>query len=211
MKPLFRILLPLFALSLVSGCLHVDYFGQSFEPTPETSPVGYYTSRAEIPAGKYRIIGRGVIVTERRIDKYDIREALVEAAREHGADAVAAVSVTTREVGVYPQENELPDLASPPERSSSLTPDGAPREIDSFKTAELRGESKFRTETHVRALFLKDKAELERIFARRGKSLDELVTQPDPKDARSLSEAPPEPAKSSPGEVKLIRNPKPGK
>ena len=210
MKPLFRILLPLFALNLVSGCLYVDYFGQSFEPTPETSPVEYYTSREDIPAGKYRIIGRGTITTERRIDGYDIREALVDAARKHGADAVAAVSVTRKQVGLYPQENYVPDApATAPNRFGGIAPDSVQSDIDSFKSAELRGEAAFRTEVHVRALFLKDKAALEQIFARRGKELDDLVKQPEPKDVGSLTEKPQAPEQTSIDEVKITRNPKP--
>ena len=194
MKPRFRILPALLLTGLFSGCVQVDYFGQSFDPTPETSPVEYYTSRDDIPAGKYRIIGRGTIATERRIDKYDIREALVEAARKHGADAVAAVSVNRVPVGVYPRDENFDGSPTHPDRPESFNPSDphvADRVFD--RPVELKGGKTVRFEMHVRALFLKDKAALERTFARRGKELDELVKQPEPKDARSLTEEPRKP------------------
>ena len=189
MKPLFRSALTLLMCGLFSGCVQVDYFGQSFDPTPETSPVEYYTSRDAIPAGRYRIIGRGTIATEKRIDRYDIREALVEAARKHGADAVATVSVNQVRVGVYPKDENFDGSPTHPSRPDSINPSSSRSTAELMpKPAELRSSRTFRTETRVRALFLKDKAELERIFARRGKELDDLVKQPDPKDAESLNE-----------------------
>ncbi len=192
MKPSFRSVLPLVVLScLFSGCVQVDYFGQSFEPTPETSPVEYYTSRDDIPAGKYRIIGRGTIATEMRVDSYDIREALIDAARKHGADAVASVSVKQVLVGVYPQDVDFDGSPTHPARPESFNPsDSHVADEVLGKPAKLKGSVAFRTETHVRALFLKDKAALEQIFARRGKELDELVKQPEPKNAKSLTEEP---------------------
>ena len=211
MKPSFKPFLTLLAGGLFSGCVQVDYFGQSFDPTPETSPVEYYTSRDDIPAGKYRIIGRGTIATEMRIDRYDIREALIDAARKHGADAVATVSVNKVNVGVYPSDDNFDGSPTHPGNPADLNP-SSPRVADEFldKSTELRGGKAARTETHVRALFLKDKAELERRFARRGKELDELVKQPEPKDAQSLTEEPRKP-EPPPEKAELVRNTKAAK
>ena len=208
MKPLFRPFPALFICCLFSGCVQVDYFGQSFDPTPETSPVAYYTSRKEIPAGKYRIIGRGTIATEMRIDKYDIREALVNAARKHGADAVAAVSINKVQVGVYPQEEDFDGSPTHPSRPDSINPSSSHAADEIFgEPEELRSGVRFRTETRVRALFLKDKAALERIFARRGKELDELVKQPEPKEVKSISEEPQKTEMPPTGKVEIVRNP----
>ena len=191
MKPWFSSFLALLLSGLFSGCVQVDYFGQSFDPTPETSPVEYFTSRNDIPAGKYRIIGRGTIATELDVDKYDIREALIETARKHGADAVAAVSVNEVQVGVYPPDEDFDGSPTHPDRAESFNPSSSRTADEVFgKPAELKGGVAARTETHVRALFLKDKAALEQIFARRGMELDELVKQPEPKDAGSLREKP---------------------
>ena len=122
MKPLFGSSLTLLVCCLFSGCVQVDYFGQSFDPTPETSPVEYYTSKNDIPAGKYRIIGRGTIATELDVGKYDIREALIEAARKHGADAVATVSVTRVPVGVYPRDENFDGSPTHPSSAESFNP-----------------------------------------------------------------------------------------
>ncbi len=210
MKPWFRSFWALVVCGLLAGCVQVDYFGQSFDPTPETSPVEYYTSRDDIPAGKYRIIGRGTIATELRVDKYDIREALVEAARKHGADAVAAVAVNKVLVGVYPKEEDFDGSPTHPSRADSINPSSSSHAADKMlgRPTELRGGKSARTETHVRALFLKDKAALERILARRGKELDELVKQPEPKDVRSLDEGSRKAVEAPEEKIEIIRNPR---
>ena len=212
MKPLFRSSLALVACCLFSGCIQVDYFGQSFDPTPETSPVEYYTSRDDIPAGKYRIIGRGTIATELRVDTYDIREALVDAARKHGADAVAAVSINVVMVGVYPKEESFDGSPTHPSQPYGLNPSSS-QTADRILAREtkLRGENTARAETRVRALFLKDKTALERIFARRGKELDELVKQPDPKEVKSLTEEPQPPEDAAEEKTEIVRNTKSAK
>lgn len=190
MKKFFLRVLPLLAAGCVfSGCVSVDYIGQSFDPTPEGTPVEFFTNRQAIPAGKYRIIGRGTIETTRRLDRYDLREVLVEAAREHGADAVAIVSEKRVRVGIYPQENDMMSGPSPSTNIYNMNPDGSPIEIDTFGApATLQGETHFRTELHVKALFLKDREELEQQLARRGRELDALVKQPDPSTPNKLTE-----------------------
>ena len=209
MKPLFGSSLTLLVCCLFSGCVQVDYFGQSFDPIPETSPVEYYTSKDDIPAGKYRIIGRGTIATELDVGKYDIREALIKAARKHGADAVAAVSVNLVQVGIYPRDEDFDGSPTHPSSAESFNPSSSHAADDVFgKPAELKGGRKARIETHVRALFLKDKAAIERMLARRGKALDELVKQPDPKDVKSLSEESRKADEPTEGKAEIVRNPK---
>ena len=182
MKNGFGSFLAAAAIGLCAGCVNMDYVGQSFAPTPETDPVEYFSSRSDIPVGKYRIIGRGSFDTTRKLDGYDIREILIEEARKHGADAVVLVSKESVKVGLYPQENNM--LSGPSSYSAnpySLNPDGSQMEIDSFGApAEMQGEAKFRTELRVRALFLKDRATLEELLSMRGRELDSLVKQPDP-------------------------------
>lgn len=186
MKNGFRFSLAAAAIGLITGCVNVDYVGQSFAPLPETEPVAYFSSRGDIPAGKYRIIGRGRLETTRRIDGYDLREILVDEARKHGADAVALVSRKRVKVGLYPQESNM--LAGPSSYSANpynLNPDGSQIEMDSFGApAELQGEATFRSELHVRVLFLKDRETLETLLSERGRELDALVKQPDPADAK---------------------------
>ena len=211
MKTLFRSSLALLACGLLAGCVQVDYFGQSFDPTPETSPVEYYTSRDDIPAGKYRIIGRGTIATELRVDKYDIREALIDEARKHGADAVAAVSISKVRVGVYPSDENFDGSPTHPSHPDSINPSSSDTSAIFKKPEELHGSKIARIETHVRALFLKDKSALEQLLARRGKELDELVKQPDPKDAESLTEKPRKTDEAATEKNDIFRDPKSAK
>ena len=183
MKRLFMPVLTLAAAGcLLSGCVNVDYVGQSFDPIPEGTAVEYFSARKEIPAGKYRIIGRGTIETTRKLDRFDLREILVDSAREHGADAVAVVSEKQVNVGVYPQENDMISGGlSSTANAYNLNPDGTPMEMDTFGApSRLQGGTRFRTELHVKALFLKEREALEQQLARRGTELDTLVKQPDP-------------------------------
>ena len=147
-----------------------------------------------------------------RIDRYDIREALIDEARKHGADAVAAVSINKVKVGVYPRDENFDGSSTHPSDPNGLNPSSS-HVADEFldKPTELHGGKAARIETHVRALFLKDKAELERLLARRGKELDELVKQPEPKDAKSLTEKPREPEEAPTEKAELVRNTKAAK
>lgn len=177
MRPyLFRCAALALAL-LAAGCVGVDYVGQEFDPLPEGTPVAYFAERGEIPPGKYRIIGRVMLKTTRKhFDKYDIREFLIDEARSRGADAVALVEVKKIKIGIYPREpSDSLDI------SMSTKHPGSQMEHEIFgKQAELKGEAHGRREVHVRALFLKNREELEAILARRGRELDQLVRQPDP-------------------------------
>lgn len=170
------------ALSLLlSGCVNVDYVGQTFAPIPEGTPVAYFGSRDEIRPGRYRIIGRGVITTTRRLDKYDIQEILIDEARKRGADAVVLVSHKRVRRGVYERE---PDVAavdtSPATKSGNVKPGGEPLDISLDRSETLEGEHHYRIELELRVLFLKTREDLEQELARRGRELDRLVKQPDP-------------------------------
>ena len=173
---------PLAALLLfAAGCVNVDYVGQTFEPIPEGTPVAYFENRGDIRPGKYRIIGRAVITTTRRMDKYDIRELLVDEARKRGADAVVTVELKQIKRGIYERETDtsVNDIA-PALNSGTVKPDGEPLDIPFGPAEPLESEHHYRTELKMRVLFLKDKEALEQQLARRGRELDRLVKQPDP-------------------------------
>ena len=173
---LFRSAAAVLAL-LAAGCVNVDYVGQNFDPLPDEAPVAYFTARSEIPAGKYRIIGRAKIKTTRKhFDKYDIREFLIDEARSRGADAVALVSVKKIKIGVYEHEaSDDLDISLSTKHRGSL-----PAHETFGEPATLKGEAHGRREVHLQALFLKDREALEAVLARRGRELDQLVKQPDP-------------------------------
>ena len=173
-------------LPLISGCVYVDYIGQTFAPIPEGSPVTYFEGRSDIPAGKYRIIGRGEIFTTRSLDKYDIREILVDEARKRGSDAVVLVELKSVIRGVYERDTSDPGYdTAPATKSSNVKADGEPLYVPMNSTAvNVRGEAHSRRELKMRVLFLKTKEDLEQELARRGRELDRLVKQPDPANAK---------------------------
>ena len=176
-------------LLLLSGCVHVDYFGQNFDPIPEGEAVTYFKSRGEIKPGKYRIIGRAVVTTTRSLDHYDIQEVLIDEARKRGADGVVLVGFKRTRRGVYAGEMDVAVTDTAPTTNSvNITPGGEPLEVSFDRSEPLRGEQHARTELELRVLFLKDKEALEQQLARRGRELDQLVKQPDPADKRAPDE-----------------------
>ena len=168
-------------LLLIAGCVNVDYVGQNFAPIPEGKPVTYFAERREVPPGKYRIIGRAVVSTWRRFDKYDAREFLMDEARRRGADAVVLVYHKAVRRGVYERESDVSAVdISPASNSGNVLPGGAELSISLDRSVPLEGEHHYRTEQELRVLFLKSKDDLEQELARRGRELDRLVKQPDP-------------------------------
>jgi len=123
-------------LTMLAGCLSVDYVGQDFPPLPEGREVLFFDAKRQPPAGEYQAIGRGSLVVPRGYDGVEIREKFAEAAREHGASAVRIVSVERRQINRYYAEGG--ESASPMLASSdtvgafSLMADGSPAEVDSF-------------------------------------------------------------------------------
>lgn len=174
--------LPAAALLLfAAGCVNVDYVGQTFEPIPENKPVEYFKDRGEIPPGKYRIIGRAVVTTTRRLDHYDIREILIDEARKRGADGVVLVHQKRVRRGVYDRESDVAAVdTAPASKSGNILPGGGALEVPLDSSVSLQGEHHSRIELELRVLFLKDKEDLEQELARRGRELDRLVKQPDP-------------------------------
>ncbi len=182
MKTIICRYLPLAALLLLAaGCVDIDYVGQTFDPIPEGTPVEYFADRKEIPTGKYRIIGRAIIHTTWRFDKYDIRELLLDEARKRGADAVVLADSKEIRRGVYERDQNLDggDIA-PATRVGTIYPDGEQKFISLDRSAPLQGEPHYRIELELRVLFLKDREDLEQLLARRGRELDRLVKQPEP-------------------------------
>ena len=184
---------------LAAGCIDLEYVGQEFEPTPMSRPVVFFQNRTEIPPGEYRIIGRAILTAPDGTLGYDIQEKLLNTAREAGADAVCLVSSKQVKVGTYTIENSS---FSPPGsvrlNPGNLSADGRPIEINTFgsRMSSVRGEERSRIEIVVKALYLKNRAEVARILAERGRELEELESEggepslaPAPKAADSAGKA----------------------
>lgn len=148
-----------FLLTVLAGCVGVDYVGQDFPPLPEDRQVQFFDEKNPPPAGEYQSIGRGTLTAPRGYDGVMIREKLAEAAREHGASAVRIVSVERRLVNRYyvdGNESDSPMLAGR-ETTGSLDrrADGSPTEVDSFGQVVNPNRSyKKEYESIVKALFL---------------------------------------------------------
>lgn len=165
---------------LAAGCIDLEYVGQEFEPTPMSRPVVLFQNRTEIPPGEYRIIGRAILTAPDGTLGYDIQEKLLDTAREAGADAVCLVSSKRVKVGTYTIENS--NFSSPSSvrlNPGNLSADGRPMEINTFgsQVSSVRGEERSRIEIVVKALYLKNRAEVARILAERGRELEELESE----------------------------------
>ena len=142
-----------------------------------------FQNRAEVPPGEYRIIGRATLTAPDGTLGYDIQEKLLDSAREAGADAVCLISTERIHVGTYTIVNS--DFSPPGSvrlNPGNLSADGSFRAVNTFgsEVTSVRGEERSRVEIEVKALFLKNRVELARILAERGRELEELESTGEP-------------------------------
>ena len=123
-------------LTVLAGCIGVDYVGQDFPPLPDEHQVQFFDGKNPPPAGEYQPIGRTTLTVPRGYDNVLIREKLAEVAREHGASAVKIVSVEQRLVNRYYADNDESDSPMLAGRDTTgalyRRDDGSPSEINSF-------------------------------------------------------------------------------
>ena len=155
------------AAVLLSGCASFEYTGRSFEPRAEDDSVAWYTAKNPVPAGKYRVIGKGILKYENRtLDSYDVEERLLEEARKRGADAVLLEKTVTENVNSY-ERDAAPD---PGKKKSELVKDGVDAkgnkvEINSFgKSIKLSGSEQFATIHTVYAVFYKNSEDVQKLI-----------------------------------------------
>ena len=166
-KTTFFASVTLIAVTLISGCAKFEYTGREFAPIPDDVSIAWYTPANPVPAGKYRIIGRGELIFDRGdLDREDIEERLLDEARKRGADAVMFQSMTTRKVGSYdaaPQELSTPSSAFT--AGTGILPNGEPVEINSFgEVVPLTGEKTKHAVTFVRATFYKESSAVQKLI-----------------------------------------------
>lgn len=179
------------ALFLVAGCMNFDYVGREFAPTPVSEPVAYYVNREQLPPGEFRIMGRAMITAPDGTDGYDIQELLLEKARAFGADAVCLVRARKVPVGYYQREevNQGPQFPLDP---ANVEFGGAPEplaeELQEFGPPQTLSSGRgTRYEVEVKALFLKKKAELEKLLAEQDEELNEILGEPSEPSRQSVS------------------------
>ena len=158
MKRFFcNMLLFLLIAFCAAGCLKFDYTGQSFEPLSESAPVAVFNDRGAVPAGTYRIIGRGVLSGSNEIDTYDRMSELRSQARKHGADAICLGGTVNKAAGVFPagSDNFGEPLAASSNRGN-LDPTGKTWAMNTFgEMAPLKNQEEVRYEFETKVLFLK--------------------------------------------------------
>lgn len=185
------------ALFLAAGCVKVDYVGREFAPTPESESIAYYLNRSEIPPGEFRIIGRATLTAPDGTDGYDIKDELLNKARACGADAVCQVRARKLDAGLHDREEADPFPPQKPLDPDNAAFHGAPFMLDMEKAeygdpVKLQAEKLSRKEVVVQALFLKKKAELEKLFAGREHQLDRILGEkPDPSRAPAEDQSAP--------------------
>lgn len=190
------------ALLLTAGCVKIDYVGREFTPTPQSEPVAYYLNREEIPPGQFRIIGRATLTAPDGTDGYDIKDELLAKARTCGADAVCQVRARKLDVGLYDREEPDPFPPQKPIDPANTAFQGAPslQEVEKAEYGDpvkLKGEENSRKEVVIQALFLKKKAEVEKLIAAQEKEVNRILGEkPDPSraSAEDKPEAPETPA-----------------
>lgn len=154
-------------LAALCGCAKFEYTGREFAPVPEDIPIAWYTKQSPVPAGKYRIIGRGELSFDSGdMDSHDIEERLLDEARKRGADAVMLQSTTVKNAGSYQTaENMLPAPSSELTPTSALLPNGDPVEVNSFgEVLPLTGETQTQKVVFVRATFYKNSEAVQKLI-----------------------------------------------
>ena len=152
---------------LFSGCVSFDYTGRSFAPHDDDAVIAWHTGKNPVPAGKYRVIGKGELKYKAgSLDGYDVEERLIEEARKRGADAVLLEKNVSTRVSSYETDN-APDPAESEVRVSRSGVDakGEKFEINSFDDpVKLRGTTNLRTECTVYAVFYKKSADVQKFI-----------------------------------------------
>lgn len=166
----------LFPLLLgAAGCVDVNYVGQTFPALPEDRSVTFFTQDMTVPRNEYRTIGRATLTAPGSTDSEELKEALIETARKHGADAVQVVEFKR----VYVGDRLTPGGGNMQEPNASWTqegryPDGSYIYTDSFGEAtrlEQPGTPVY--DITVKALFLVTDARFAQVTAEVGKALSE--------------------------------------
>ncbi len=149
----WTMLIPALALgSLVSGCLSVEYVGQSFSDKDQGEAV-YYSLKTPLPTDKYTPIGRGELSTRQDLNAMEIEKLFLEKATEVGADAVKIVNIQ-----VVPSGRMLASPTGEEMRLSSSVATTTPEysNIDLGSERALQSKKTVVYTTLVQALFLVD-------------------------------------------------------
>jgi len=159
-----KILFVFVAAIILCGCTSFDYVGQKLAPLPPDQPVAFYNSKEEVPPNIYRTLGRAVVSAPDGTNTEDVKNTIIEKAREYGADAVEVIlfkRVKTGEVNIPKNEQYEGPVGS--WATTSNRPDGTPLYTDSFyDTVPLNVHTIEQYEIRAKVLFLADKKKLKK-------------------------------------------------
>lgn len=161
------------AALLLTGCVDLNYVGQTFPPLPEDQAVTLFTAEQPPPEGEYRSIGRATLTAPDGTAREEIQDKLFESAREHGASAVRIVEFKR----VYVGDRYTPGGAGaelPRNRDmGDRNPDGSYIYTDSFgEPASLEKPPTPIYEVSVKALYLVTNARFETVMREYRKELN---------------------------------------
>lgn len=146
-------------LFMLCGCsVNVDYIGQKFPATPESSEVKFLRSRQEMNLDEYAIIGRFTVTAYRKSDKYTFQKALLEKAREYGGDAVCQVDWKVIRHGAYRTNDE--EFGAPGKATTPPAVDASQRGA----AEPLTGDKVFVKRKQVKALLLKKRNDVKKLL-----------------------------------------------
>ncbi len=92
-----KLLLPLIAFAGLTGCINIDYVGQTYDQDPYRQ-VRWYNTGDTVPADTYRVAGRATASCGSDRTNDDVRYALMEEAAKRGVDAIQVVKVDLKTV-----------------------------------------------------------------------------------------------------------------
>ena len=153
------------AVSIVlSGCMSFDYVGQKLEPLPPDQLVAFYNNKEEVPPNVYRVLGRAVVTAPDGTNTQEVKEKIMDKAREYGADAIEVVLFKRVKSGVVAiPKNEQYEGPVGSWSVTSNRPDGTPLYTDSFvDTVPLKTHELIQYEIRAKVLFLADKKKLKK-------------------------------------------------
>ncbi len=202
-------LLPLLCLLALTGCIDIDYVGQTYEADPARQ-VLWYNSEMEVPPDTYKIVGRATASCGSDRTNDDVRYALLDEAARRGVDAIQVVKTQLKTVkSTSVNDSGFAQFGSNQRDSMRV---GVWTPYDSFgqpTSRNVRDVSVQRFEAQVLFLVKTKRYEeaMKKFEAERRPTIQTVPLEPDPltpdvgKDPTTLKPPPPEPVKKAPVEV----------
>lgn len=123
-------LLAIPALLFVTACAHVDYVGQSYQPT---SHVDVFYAERDVPH-EYAVMGKVIATANDLVSAEKLQEKIVRKAQDHGADAVVLLGLERYKSGSSTDYGETSERRGRRERTHghSTTTDQEKKEIQAL-------------------------------------------------------------------------------